>query len=259
MDVLEKLYGFYNNWRGEKGIIGYSALGSPLYRVTVKKSDKPVVIAQYGMHAREYVGTYLCMLQAEDFYLRGERGTVHFIPAVNPDGIFISLYKYPLYKANAAGVDLNVNFDADWGSGEKNVKTPGAENYIGKRPFSEPETRAIRDFTLNEKPDITLSYHSKGEEIYWEFGQTGKDRKRDYKIAKAVSSVTGYPIKSAGSSAGGYKDWCVQKLKIPALTIEVGEDYLSHPIGEEHAERIYKKNKEVIKKITELFGEKEWT
>ena len=51
----------------------------------------------------------------------------------------------------------------------------------------------------------------------------------------------------------------MQKLKIPALTIEVGEDYLSHPIGEEHAERIYKKNKEVIKKITELFGEKEWT
>lgn len=258
MDVLEKFYGFYERWRGEKGVIGYSVLGAPIYRITVRKSDEPVIIAQYGMHAREYITTYLCMLQAADFYMTGKCGTVHFIPAVNPDGIFISLYKYPLYKANARGVDLNVNFEADWGSGAKNVKTPGSENYIGEYPFSEPETRALRDFTLAATPDATISYHSKGEEIYWEFGQRGEDRKRDYKIAKAVSAVTGYPIKSAGVSAGGYKDWCVQKLKIPALTIEIGEDVLSHPIGEEHAERIYKKNKPVIHTVTGLFGEREW-
>ena len=58
-----------------------------------------------------------------------------------------------------------------------------------------------------------------------------------------MAKVTGYAIKSAPNSAGGYKDWCIEKLKIPALTIEVGNDDLTHPIGEEHLVEIYKQNK----------------
>ena len=252
MNVLDELKCFYSDWRGEKGYIGVTENGELIPFFTVKKTDYPVVIAQYAIHAREYITTYLAIMQAKDFAARGKKGTVYFIPAVNVDGIVQAIYDDGNYKANARGVDLNVNFDANWGQGEKNVGRKAPENYIGERPFSEAETRALRDFTLKIMPDITVSYHSKGEEIYWEFFQSDKARSRDLIIAKAVSAAAGYPLKSAGRSAGGYKDWCVQKLGIPALTIEVGSDLLSHPIGKEHAEEIFLKNKDVFNVLTEV-------
>ena len=199
-----------------------------------------------------YITTYLAIMQAEEFAAFGKKGTVFFLPAVNIDGIAEVIGGDTTYKANANMVDLNVNFDARWGEGAKNVRGKAPENYIGAYPFSESETAALRDFTLMVQPDLTLSYHSKGEEIYWEFFQDGRARERDFRIANAVSAVTGYPVKSAGKSAGGYKDWCVERLKIPALTIEVGSDNLSHPIGEEFAEEIFLKNRDVIKILTEI-------
>ena len=252
MNVLEELDDFYRRYSGEKGYIGFTENGKAIPFFAVVKTRAPVVIAQYAIHAREYITTYLALMQTEDFLSRGKRGTVYFIPAVNIDGILKVLSGNTLYKANADGVDLNVNFDARWGEGALNVRERGSENYIGEYPFSAAETRALRDFTLSVMPDATLSYHSKGEEIYWEFFQTGKRRERDLRIAQAVSTSTGYPLKSAGVSAGGYKDWCIEKLGIPALTVEVGNDKLSHPIGKEHAEEIFAANRETIHVLTEI-------
>lgn len=247
MNVLEKLNIFYENWTGEKGYIGSTENGALIPFFAVRKSERPVILAQYGIHAREYITTFLAMMQAENFAFCASKGTAYFVPAVNIDGIVEVLCGDKGYKANARMVDLNVNFDARWGDGAKNVREKSPENYIGTHPFSERETASLRDFTLSVKPDVTVSYHSKGEEIYWEFFQDEDARKRDLRVAEIVSEVTGYPIKSAGKSAGGYKDWCVERLKIPALTIEVGRDTLSHPIGEEFAEEIFLKNRDVIK------------
>lgn len=252
MDVIEELKNFYREWKGIKGYIGCTENGALIPFFAVKKTEKPVILAQYAIHAREYITTYIGMMQASDFALSGKRGTAYFIPAVNPDGIAESLYGDKNYKANSNMVDLNVNFDAKWGEGEKNVLKKGSENYIGAYPFSEAETRALRDFTISVMPDMTLSYHSKGKEIYWEFYQGAAERKRDFEIAKAVSEVTGYPLKSAGKSCGGYKDWCVEKLKIPALTVEVGDDSLTHPIGADKAEEIFAENRDVIRVLTEI-------
>lgn len=132
-----------------------------------------------------------------------------------------------MWKANARGVDLNCNFDADWGHGRLNTTARGGENCIGDCPFSEAETRALRDFTLRIRPYVTLSFHTKGEEIYWEYGGLG-----DRRGAEILSAATGYCSKIIYGSCGGYKDWCIQKLKIPAYTVECGSDSLSHPITE---------------------------
>ena len=144
---------------------------------------------------------------------------------LNPDGALISQTAYPLWKANARGVDLNCNFDADWGSGRLNTKIRGGENCMGDYPFSEAEASALRDFTLRIRPYVTLSFHTKGEEIYWEYGGKG-----DKNGAELLEKITGYTAKRIYGSAGGYKDWCIQKLNIPAYTIECGSDSLAHPI-----------------------------
>ncbi len=243
MSVLCRLEDFYLSFEGQKFIFGLSFEGRPLYGFKVCKTAYPVVIAQYAIHAREYITTLLALEQIRDFATNGRCGTVYFIPAMNPDGIVIASNNNPLYKANANGVDLNINFDARWGLGEKNIRVKGAENFIGERPFSEPETRALRDFTLKVKPNLTLSYHSKGEEIYY------SSLRQD--LAKKLEKATGYKLRTTPNSAGGYKDWCVERLNIPAFTIEVGGDELVHPIKEEQLEQIYQKNKDVINVITE--------
>ena len=256
MNVLQELKRFYLRFKGEKGIIGFTENGAPIPYFAVTKSAYPVIIVQYAIHAREYITTYLALKQIKEFYKNGKHGSVFFIPAVNIDGIAIALNCNPLYKANANGVDLNVNFPARWGTGKSNVKVRGDMNYIGKRPFSESETNALRHFTLKNKPNATISYHSKGEEVYWEFFQRGSIRERDYLLGQRISEVTGYKLKSTPDSAGGYKDWCVESLRIPAYTIEVGSDELSHPIGKEHLKSVFLKNRKVIFEVTEYLWKK---
>eukprot|EP00977_Amphora_coffeiformis_P007062 scaffold1533_cov157-Amphora_coffeaeformis.AAC.3 len=63
------------------------------------------------------------------------------------------------------GVDLNRNFPMDW-NGTYNVASENsptdncASNYRGPEPFSEPETRAIRQLTADYNIVAALSFHS---------------------------------------------------------------------------------------------------
>ena len=255
MNVLEKLDKFYNTFLGEKGIIGKSYNKRKIYYFKVRKTDYPIILVQYGIHAREHITCHLAFEQINHFVKKGKSGTVYFIPALNPDGINVSIAKFPLFKSNARCVDLNLNFDARFGCGKTNRREFSLDNFIGSKPFSEKESKAIRDFTLRVKPNLTISYHSKGQEIYFDFHQNKKEFLRDLYYAYLVAKCTGYKIVTGLDSAGGYKDWCVEKLKIPALTIEVGSDDLIHPITEKDLPKIFKENEQVLKIITEKFND----
>ncbi len=269
MDIYEKISSFYQSATTEKQVIGKSLLGRNIYAVKIG-CGRPTGIVQYAIHGREYIVAKLALLHAA---LSVHTGSCWLIPLANPDGALLSecgissvtdekrknkllaLNKqsadFSLWKANARGVDLNVNFAANWGKGAKNVRTAGAENYIGARPFSEPETLAFRNFTLKIKPDYTVSYHTKGEEIYWYFGQSTRTCPRDRTLAQVLSRATGYPLCEAKGSAGGYKDWCIQRLGIPSFTIEAGADTLTHPIGEEGLENILTKNEFALQRLSD--------
>ena len=77
-------------------------------------------------------------------------------------------------------------------------------------------------------------------------------------IAKALAKVTGYAVKNPQGSAGGYKDWCIEKLHVPSFTIEVGDDYLVHPIEKKHLDKIVKENLEVpmalLNELEKIYG-----
>lgn len=156
---------------------------------------------------------------------------------------------FSLWKANADGVDLNVNFDARWGEGRENGFYKSSQNYIGKYPFSARETRALANFTKRIKPCATISYHLKGEEIYWEFGQTSHRRYRDKRYAEAIAKYTGYKAVTPQGSVGGYKDWCIQELKIPSFTIEVGNDKFPHPFPYDQFSVIFEQNKDLPRRL----------
>lgn len=229
MNVYEEVQVFYESYCGEKRVIGKSVEGRDLFAMHIGAKSGVQGIAQYAIHGREWITSLIALAHIR----RGlSRGGIWVLPLTNPDGAILSESGLrPLWKANARGVDLNVNFDARWGSGVSNVRQKSSENYIGERPFSEPETQALRDFTLEINPAFTVSFHTKGEEIYYEFHQPLVRKLRDRRLAQALSSSTGYPLVTIKNSAGGYKDWCIQELKIPAFTVEVGSDELTHPIG----------------------------
>ena len=269
MDIYKEISAFYESADTEKRIFGKSVFWRGLY--AVKLGDgAPVGIAQYAIHGREWITAKLALAH----FRRGITvGSVWIIPLMNPDGALLSGYgvdtaleserakllkingsfDFSLWKANGAGVDLNVNFAANWGEGKRNVRVPASENYIGPSPFSEPETQALKKFTEEIRPDFTLSYHTKGEEIYWYYHQSLAACARDKRLALALSDATGYPLCHAGGSTGGYKDWCIKKLKIPSFTIEAGSDGFCHPLGEDEYGDIEEHNLDALRALTEAY------
>lgn len=98
----------------------------------------------------------------------------------------------------------------------------------------------------------------KGEEIYFDFYQKEKNLKRDERIAKMVQNLTGYRIVSTqNSSFGGYKDWCIQRLGIPSLTIELGQDKFDHPINHMEIYDIITKNARILDILCDIVNESE--
>lgn len=221
MTVYDEVGAFYARYKSKKCVIGYSFYEREIYAFHIGKDSGRQYIAVCGVHAREWI----CSRLALNFIRQGTGIGGWIIPLLNPDGAIISQTRNPLWKANGRGVDLNCNFPADWGTGRLNTTVRGAENCIGDFPLSEPETTALARFTLRVNPYVTLSFHTKGGEIYWEYQGSG-----DEAGAKIIADYTGYTPKKITGSAGGYKDWCIQKLHIPSYTVECGKDSLTHPI-----------------------------
>ena len=246
--------------------IGKSVLGKNIYAILATQNPSfPWAILTAAIHAREHLSCDLLIKLVEQ-YIKDNKNysyNVAFVPLVNPDGATLAINNlygidklksqqlidingskdFSLYKANINGVDLNNNFDANWQTKFTTKTKPSCQGYYGKFAHSEPETQALVKFTQKLNRFITISYHLKGEEIYFDFFQPKHRYNRDQKIAQVFAQSTGYIIKSTQQfSSGGYKDWCVQKLKIPALTIELGKDEFSHPYPQSQLDDIYAKN-----------------
>lgn len=233
--------------------IGKSELGKELpVMILGDPNAKHQIIIQASIHGREHMTAWLAMALAEYWAQANlvgcENVCFHIIPMMNPDGVAISqtgklssaqkvIYKRDkalklttdsqityaqLWKANGVGVDLNRNFDAGWEEIDDRHE-PSSMNYQGEKPFSASETKALRDYTRQVDPDITISYHATGSFMFYEFGNNTKVNAAGKSLAEQIRSVTGYPLyPDDGTSFGGYKDWCIEDLDIPSLTIEVG-------------------------------------
>lgn len=249
--------------------IGQSTLGKNILATHIGSFDGTQIIIQGGIHAREYISTLLMIEQAR--YLNANNlvtdGGIYFIFLTNPDGAEIVLdginnlpcditkqyltiangsEDFSKYKANINLVDLNTNFDVDWGTGSQNTFCPNSQNFIGFYPNSEREVNNLINFTNRIRPALTISYHSKGEVIYYGFaGESEQNVIRDRMIGEQLSELTGYPLIFTEESSGGYKDWCIRYLQIPSYTIEVGNENLEHPISEESLPLIFEQNKDV--------------
>ena len=260
--------------------IGASTQGRdiPVLRIGDPNAEYHILV-QGAIHGREYATAWLVTAMA-DYWLDHEFYTyrdvcLHIIPMANPDGVTISqagvldslqqnIYLsdiendhtilYPeiyaaRWKANAQGVDINRNFPAGWSKADDR-DGPSSQNYRGSEPFSTPEAVALRDYTLRHSFDVTLSYHASGSVIYWFYGKKAEVNQQSLSLALAVEGVTGYPPEKNTLAIGaGYKDWAMDALEIPSLTVEIG--YGEAPLAPVELYSIFARNYQVLPTVAQ--------
>lgn len=260
-------------------VMGYSTMNMPIYSVHLGEYSGKQLLIEGGIHAREYPSTLVLLDILEYLSTIPLAGGVYIVPLANPDGARLVLdgldwlncdkqknyildiidgSDFSQWKADIMSVDLNVNFDALWGEGSQNVFCPSPENFVGYYPESEREVRNLIDYSYKVRPDLTLSFHTKGEVIYYGFELLSPENlARDRQIAEFISTINGYtPIQTVGSVAG-YSDWVSEYLGVPAFTIELAPVTAPTPITEEYIAPAFEANKDVAPRLLQYLNEVE--
>lgn len=107
-------------------------------------------------------------------------------------------------------------------------------------PLTEPESLAIYNFTLSYNFSLTISYHTQGQEIYWNFQNINPPR--GYQIGRRFADSSGYLLTEVpyNSSFAGYKDWFILNYNRPGYTVEAGIGESPLPISQ--FDEIYQDN-----------------
>ena len=141
---------------------------------------KPALLFTGTVHAREWIGNELGV-EFIDYILKNYKNnpeilttlthnTLYLVPCLNPDGFEYSRTHFSFWRKNRRdngdgtfGVDLNRNFPIGY---KKSTQT-NSNVYGGPEPFSEPESRAIKEFVdTHENITIALDYHSQGNVFF---------------------------------------------------------------------------------------------
>lgn len=178
--------------------MGYSVQGQSILAYRVGKGPIKVVLVG-DVHGGVESNTYRLAQQLSEYYLSSpakvpEQVSLWIIPTLNPDGLASG------NRWNAHGVDLNRNADTTLDGCAGNDWSPDTFDSEGKHPsaggaypFSEPETRALRDFVADAR--VVVFYHSAGEAIYADACQRSQGSKA---LAAALAAGTGYAVPSEG-------------------------------------------------------------
>ncbi len=156
---------------------------------------KPAVYFNAMHHAREVMGPEV-MLDIIDELLAGygrdpvmtrwiDQTEIIVVPQVNPGGNEVVWAKNPMWRRNPNKVDINRNYNFDWGACKGSSDKPDAptDDYRGPQAMSEPETKAIEKIVGGYKPVLSISLHSCGEVLLYPFGCI--ERKQDQRAVVA--------------------------------------------------------------------------
>jgi len=217
-------------------LIGKSVEGRPIESYNYGTGDTRLLFVG-GVHGGyEWNSVYLAYRFID--YLESNQDiipdtlTISVIPSANPDGLFkvvgsggrFTVDDVPdtdqsVGRFNAHGVDLNRNFDCKW---KPESTWRGNVVSAGTSAFSEPETQAIRDFVVKNKPSAVVFWHSQANAVYASECENGI-LPETLAIMDAYSRASGYPAVSSFDQyeiTGDAEGW-LASIGIPAITVEL--------------------------------------
>jgi carboxypeptidase T len=209
-----------------------------------KRDEKEPVFLVNGMHhAREVMTPEITTDMIEYLvtnYGRNEEVTkwvndteIWVIPMFNLDGNNKMWTQDSMWRKNTRddyGVDLNRNYPTGWNSCGGSSGRASAQDYRGKSPASEPETKAMMDFVAEIKPVFNISYHSYSEIVIYPFGCKPKRTPSEEavetiggEIAKKINYKPGTAWELLYNADGGDIDWMYNEHQVIPYVIEVND------------------------------------
>ena len=194
-----------------------------------------------------------------------ENCQIFLVPMVDPDGVDLVTGAIPQgsiqweqaarlsdnypaipfpngWKANLLGVDLNLQYPAEWLQAREikfsqGYTRPGPRDYVGRAPLTQKETWALADFTRYLDPVLTLAFHTQGETIYWKYDDIEVPGARA--LGEEFARLSGYALEDTPYESGfaGYKDWFIKTWRRPGFTIEAGKG--ENPLPLDQFDSIY--------------------
>ncbi len=239
--------------------IGQSIQGRDIEAFTIggagDADSRPSLIFNGTAHAREWISpmtvTYI-MRELVEGYGNDPRITAlldsvtfRIAPIMNPDGYLYTWSNERFWRKNRRnngngtwGVDWNRNFATGWGG-------PGADSntdsdvYRGTAPFSEPESQALRDYTLSvPNRAFHIDFHAFSQLVLYPWGFTespipqpdlGIQQSLANAYAADIASATGasyLPIPGADLyiASGISTDWHYDQAGVYSFTVELRPD-----------------------------------
>lgn len=233
-------------------------------RLGEEEGERPRLLLFAGIHARE-LSTSEVVLFVGDRLLEGlgrdrdiedllRTREIWLLPCLNPDGREYCFDHDPWWRKNRTlqrsghvGVDLNRNFAFRWGPNPPHGGSsarPASGIYRGEKPFSEPESRALRDFVRRNPFAVSIALHSYGEMILQPFGYARRQTLHPglyQRLGEVLQEATGYrfgpvPDVLGYFSNGRHDDWLYAdhsegKSMVAAVELEIGKSFFP-PISE---------------------------
>jgi murein peptide amidase A len=201
--------------------LGASVQGRPINLVRVGDPAAPRKVLVVGsIHGDEPAGRGVADLLRTAAAPPGAE--LLLVRNLNPDGL------QRRTRQNAHGVDLNRNSS----QGRRFLGGPGARYYAGPRPFSEPETRAIRALILRERPAVTIWYHQP-------FGLVDRPESGDDALTRAYASLSGLPARRLAPRPGSMSRWQNARVRAgSSIVVELPGGALSPAAARRHADTV---------------------
>jgi len=158
---------------------------------------------------------------------------VTVIPVLNPDGlsdiapdyeggvrasdITASATEKTAARFNANNVDLNRNFDCEW---QSSAKWQNKDVSGGDMAFSEPESQAIRDYVVTNKPSAAVVWYSAAGGVFSSNCRNGVLPETS-KITDLFAKASGYKAYDSFdfyATTGDMVNW-LAKEGIPAVSV----------------------------------------
>ena len=186
----------------EARTIGHSVKGRPIRAWRLGEPGRRRIVLVSTMHGNEPHTRGILASLRDGRAIRGV--DLWVIPTYNPDGLARGS------RRNARGVDLNRNFPYKWADLDGNYES-------GRRPGSEPETRAVMRFLEEIDPRRVISFHQPLNGV----DTDTKDPRFARRLARALR-LPRTSLDCGGRCHGTMTMWFNHHFRGAALTVEYG-------------------------------------